>query len=565
MTLTDRLRPRVYSARYPRWMVGRPLLYMSSALASLGDAMFGYGQGIIAAVQVQPSFIKRMFGQTVTMAQIQAGDTGVDPWVQAITVSCLNITAFFASFLAAYICDVMGRRMSVRLGATMYLIAAFIQIFAPNLATLIAGRSIQGIGVGILSMTVPVLQCEIAPGHARGLFVCIEYICLNLGYAVSAWVGFGFFFAIPSEISWRGPYVVQAALAGILVAWTFILPETPRWLVANGFEQEGLHVLADLHAAGDTRHPKVLATYVEIVTTVDFERKMGQATWRQVFCQYTRRSIVGITCQMFAQLNGINAILYFLPSNLTRAGFTITRSLLYAGVCALVYCAGTIPAMFLIDKWGRRAFLLIGSVVLAASLSIVGGLQYYADSLPVGPSRIPAANGLFFGVCFYLFFFGATWGPGPWLLGAEIFPLRARAKGMSLSTSTNWLFNFVIAFITPPLFQVMGAGYYFLLVGFCILSFIVVWFVYPETAHKTLEELGEVFGDQVADDDKLAQVGAEKGASVSVARVSAAAALTGQVENSGVTFRAPHGAASDGNLPIVQEVEVTPRSRVGIE
>ncbi|KAF8450325.1 general substrate transporter [Boletus edulis BED1] len=544
----------IYSARYPRWMVGKPLLYMSSALASLGDAMFGYGQGIIAAIQVQPSFIHRMFGSTVTMAQIQAGNTGVDPWVQAITVSCLNITAFFASFLAAYICDIMGRRMSVRLGAIMYLIAAFIQIFAPNLGTLIAGRSIQGIGVGILSMTVPILQCEIAPGHARGLFVCIEYICLNLGYALSAWVGYGFFFAMPSEISWRGPYVVQAVLAAILVVWTFILPETPRWLVANGFEEEGLQVLADLHAAGDTRRPNIVATYVEIIAAVDYERKMGQATWRQVFRQYTRRSIVGITCQMFAQLNGINAILYFLPSNLTRAGFSISRSLLYAGACALVYCSGTIPAMFLIDKWGRRTILLIGSVVLAASLSIVGGLQYYSNSLPEGPARIPVADGLFFGVCFYLFFFGATWGPGPWLLGAEIFPLRARAKGMSLSTGVNWLFNFIIAFITPPLFEVMNAGYYFLLVGFCIISFFVVWFVYPETAHKTLEELGEVFGDQ-----------AEAENSASETKVAAVSVLTARIDDSELTLRTSGDVAdsvgSDKNLPAIREVEVVPRSR----
>lgn len=78
-------RPKTYSARYPQWMVGRPLLYMSSALASLGDAMFGYGQGSIAAAQVQPSFIHRMFGKEVTMAQIQAGQTGVDPFIQGLT------------------------------------------------------------------------------------------------------------------------------------------------------------------------------------------------------------------------------------------------------------------------------------------------------------------------------------------------------------------------------------------------------------------------------------------------------------------------------------------------
>ncbi|EIW82521.1 general substrate transporter [Coniophora puteana RWD-64-598 SS2] len=491
-----------YTARYPRWMVGKPLLYMTSALASLGDAMFGYGQGIIAAVQVQPSFIKCMFGKDVTLEQIQAGDTGVDPWTQAIMVSCLNLTALLSSFAAAYICDNLGRRMSVRVGAILYLIAAFIQIFAPNLAALIVGRSIQGVGVGILSMTVPILQCEIAPGHARGLFVSIEYICLNLGYAVSAWVGYAFFFAMPSEISWRGPYIVQAALALVLVVWTFFLPETPRWLISNGFKEEGLATLADLHSAGDITDPDVLHTYNEIVNTLELEAHMGQASWGQLFTQYTRRTIVGITCQMFAQMNGINAILYFLPENLNRAGFSISKSLLYAGICSLVYCSGTIPAMFLIDKWGRRVFLLVGSVALAASLSIVGGLQFYSDALPEGFNRIPAADGLFFGVCLYLFFFGATWGPGPWLLGAEIFPLRARAKGMSLSTGTNWLFNFIIAFITPPLFAILDAGYYFLLVGFCLISLVFVYFVYPETAHRTLEELGEVFRDSVIDEEK---------------------------------------------------------------
>lgn len=98
-------------------------------------------------------------------------------------------------------------------------------------------------------------------------------------------------------------------------------------------------------------------------------------------------------------------------------------------------------------------------------------------------------------MCIYLFIFGATWGPIPWLLGAEVFPLRARAKGMALSTSVNWLSNFIIAFITPPLFSVLGGGYYFLLLGFTAVSGVVVYLIYPETAGKTLEELGAVFGD----------------------------------------------------------------------
>ncbi|KAH9077386.1 general substrate transporter [Lactarius deliciosus] len=460
-------KPTSYVSRYPRWMVGRPLLIATSALASLGDAMFGYSQGTIAANQVQPSFIKRMFGKDVTMEQIQTSETGVDPFIVAITVSCLNITALFSALFSAYICDVLGRRMSF-----------------------------QGIAVGMLSMTVPILQCEIAPGHARGLFVCIEYLCLNAGFALSAWVGYAFFFAIPNEIS--------LFLAAVLFAWTIFLPETPRWLIKNGFEMEGLATLADLHGTGNMSDPAIQASYAEIAATLKREKLLGEASWSQLFKQYTRRTIIGITCQLFAQFNGINAILYFLPENLGRAGFTIPRALLYSGACALVYCAGTIPTMFLIDKWGRRIFLLLGSGSLAVALAVIGGLQYHSNTLPFGDARIPTADGIFAAVCVYLFIFGATWGPTPWLLGAEIFPLRARAKGMALSTISNWACNFIIAFITPPLFDAISGGYYFVLVGFCIISGVVVFFVYPETAHATLEQLSQVFGDtSVLDPEKV--------------------------------------------------------------
>ena len=315
----------------------------------------------------------------------------------AIVVACLNVTALLASICAAYICDILGRRMSVRIGAIIYLLAAFIQVFMPNLVTLIIGRCIQGVGVGMLSMTVPILQCEIAPGHVRGMFVSIEYLCLNSGYALSAWLGYAFFFAMPSEISWRGPYIVQAVLSAILVIWTFYLPETPRWLIKNGFKEEGLGALADLHGTGDVEDEFIVHSFMAIEAAIQLEQSMGESSWKQLFSQYTRRSIVGITCQLFAQINGINAILYFLPENLARAGFSIARSLLYSGACALIYCAGTIPTMFFIDKWGRRRFLIWGSFGLAAALAIVGALQFHADTLPLGIARLGPADGIFTG------------------------------------------------------------------------------------------------------------------------------------------------------------------------
>lgn len=316
----------------------------------------------------------------------------------AIVVACLNITALISSLLSSYICDALGRRIAIRLGAFIYLISAFIQIFMPNLATLFVGRIIQGLAVGTLSMTVPILQCEIAPSHARGLFVAIEYLFLNLGYAASAWVGYGFFAAIPSEMSWRGPYIIQAGLAIILFLWTFYLPESPRWLIQRGYRDEALQVIADLHGKGDVNDTSIISGFVDMETTIILENTLGEPSWVDLLKQYPQRVLVGVTCQQFAQTNGINALLYFLPEMLAHAGFSVREALLYTGGCALVYCAGTLPTMVFVDKWGRRKLLMAGSVGLCMCLAVVGAIQFRADKLgSQSRQKLPTGDGLYAG------------------------------------------------------------------------------------------------------------------------------------------------------------------------
>ena len=199
-SMTGLLRPKTYRARYPRWLVGKPLLLTASALCSLGDALFGYSQGCISSALVQPSFIKRMYGvQDITLDRIASGNLGVNEYGvgekpsiltcsknadildPGMTVACLNVTALIASVVAASICDDMGRRAAMRIGSLLCFAAAIIQTFAPNLVVFIAGRCIQGLAVGILAMAVPVVQAEIAPGHARGIFITVENLFLNTG------------------------------------------------------------------------------------------------------------------------------------------------------------------------------------------------------------------------------------------------------------------------------------------------------------------------------------------------------------------------------------------------
>ncbi|KAJ6582323.1 hypothetical protein B0H19DRAFT_1207703 [Mycena capillaripes] len=500
------VKPTSYTVRYPRRMAGKPLLYISSASASLGDALLGYSQGITAAFQVQPSFIHRIYGKTVSIKQIRHDKTGIHPVQPAILIACLSITALFAALVSAYVSDRLGRRTAIRIGAVIYLIASAIQMSAPNFTALIAGRSIQGLGAGILSTVVPVYQVEIAPAGARGMLAGIEALCMNAGYAVAAWVGYAFFMDSHAEHAWRGPFAVQAAVSLVLFIWTFFLPESPRWLIQHGFETEGLWTLADLHARGDVTDEGVNHTYYAIVDTLKMGARVGDgvgavAPWTALR-NYPRRTTIGLTSRMFAQLNGINALLHFLPEHLAQAGFRIPQALFFTGCCSLFYSLGTLPAILFIDKLGRRRFLIVGSVALACSLALIGCLQLYVDRML---AFLGGAQGVFIGMCVYLFFFGATWGPVPWLLSAELFPLRMRAKGMAITTASDWFFECVVGLVTPPLFDVLHGAYYFLLAGACVFSGLYVWLVYVETSGQPLEAIGGMFGDAMPPPWKLEQ------------------------------------------------------------
>lgn len=152
-----------------------------------------------------------------------------------------------------------------------------------------------------------------------------------------------------------------------------------------------------------------------------------------MFTRYRKRTIVGITAQMFAQLNGINVISFYLPSSLAAAGFPNRKSLLFTAANAVIYTAATVPVWWLADRWGRRPLLITGGIAMAVALSIM-----CVFNEANGLSANMRANGIYSFVVIYNALYGATWGPMPWLLPAEIFPLRVRSKGMALATCSNW-------------------------------------------------------------------------------------------------------------------------------
>ncbi|KAH9213748.1 high-affinity glucose transporter [Leptodontidium sp. 2 PMI_412] len=482
------LKPAIYIPRYPKWMVGKPLLWATCFFGSLGDALFGYDQGIMSGLLVNEVFIKRFYSDH---GGIDGTTHGINPNLIGITVSCLQLSAAIGSLTAGYLGDIMGRKRCVRVGGFIYFAMAFLQGFAPNLACFIAGRTIQGLGVGFLSMTVPVIQTEIAAPHRRGLMVGVEYTFLIGGYMLSCWIDYGFNFLLPKDTSWQGPYFVQMGLAFVLFAMSFFLPETPRWLARNGFKKEALQTVADLHSAGDTNDEGVKHVFMEIEQAVKYEATMGKVTYREMFTKYRKRTLVGITAQMFAQLNGINVISFYLPSSLAAAGFDNRRSLLFTAANAIIYTSATVPVWWLADRWGRRPLLIFGGIAMAVALSIMCVFNQ-ANGLSV----TTRANGIYSFVVIYNALYGATWGPMPWLLPAEIFPLRARSKGMALATFSNWTFNFIIGMSSPAAFDGIHGYYYVIIACFCLTSVCLAKFYYVETANHTLEEIALAFGDK---------------------------------------------------------------------
>jgi MFS family permease len=215
---------------------------------------------------------------------------------------------------------------------------------------------------------------------------------------------------------------------------------------------------------------------------------------------------------MFAQLNGINIISFYLPSTLAAAGFSNERSLLYTAANSIPYTAATIITWWLADKWGRKPLLILGGVLMSVLLCFVCAFNEADMAITV------KANGQYAFVMLYNIVYGFTWGPMPWLIPAEIFPLRARSKGMALATTSNWIFNFIIGMSSPDAFNGIGGYYYVVIAGFCLFSAGLAYFYYVETAGHTLEEIALAFGDKAfidSDEEVVASADLKRGGSVS--------------------------------------------------
>ncbi|GAA5859169.1 hypothetical protein JCM8547_008899 [Rhodosporidiobolus lusitaniae] len=459
------------------------LLITITSFASLGVFLFGYDQGVMSGIITGPYF--KAYFHRPTAFEL------------ATMVAILEIGAFITSLLAGVLGDLFGRRAVIFAGACVFTVGGLFQALTTGYRVMVFGRILSGFGVGFLSMCVPVYQSEISPAENRGLMGCIEFTLNVTGYAASVWIDYLCSY-LPSDLSWRLPLLFQSVIGLVLAIGTLFLPESPRFLLDIDADEEGLSVLADLHADGDTEDERAREEFREIKEGVLAEREVGDRSYRAMWARYKYRVLIAMSAQIFAQLNGINVISYYAPLVFESAGFVGRAAILMTGINGIIYVASTIPTWYLVDTLGRRPILLSGASVMALALTLVGFFLYLDRSYT--PSMVV--------VCVVVFnaAFGYSWGPVPWLYPPEILPTVFRVKGVSLSTAANWAGNYLVGEMTPYLQEVIGWRLYPMHAGFCVLSFMVVFFAYPETMGVPLEEMDDLFNDQpktlsLSDDD----------------------------------------------------------------
>ncbi|KAK3371226.1 hypothetical protein B0T24DRAFT_667929 [Lasiosphaeria ovina] len=453
-------------------LTGKPLIYFTSIFVSLGVFLFGYDQGVMSGI-ITGGYFKEYFHEPTNF---QIGTM----------VAILEVGAFVSSLMVGHIGDIIGRRKTILYGSCIFFVGGALQTFALSMPMMMLGRITAGLGVGMLSTIVPVYQSEISPPHNRGKLACIEFSGNIIGYTTSVWVDY-FCGYIESNLSWRLPLLMQCVMGALLGLGSLIIVESPRWLLDNDHDEEGIVVIANLYGGGDIHDPRARDEFRDIKMNVLMHRQEGERTYTDMFQRYGKRVFIAMSAQALAQLNGINVISYYAPLVFEAAGWKGHAAVLMAGINGITYFLSTIPPWYIVDRWGRRPILLSGAVAMAISLSLISYFLY------LGIEATPTLVVIM--VMTYNAAFGYSWGPIPWLYPPEILPLKIRSKGASLSTATNWAFNWLVGEMTPVLQELITWRLYLIHAFFCAVSFVVVYFLYPETCGVRLEDMDALFGD----------------------------------------------------------------------
>lgn len=473
--------------------------YLMCAFAAFGGIFFGYDSGYISGVLGMDFFISTFEDLDPSLATTNPDAFVIPSWKKSLIVSILSAGTFFGALIAGDLADWFGRRTTVIAGCFIFIVGVILQTASSSLGLLVAGRLIAGFGVGFVSAIIILYMSEIAPRKVRGAIVSGYQFCITIGLMLASCVDYATENRTDSG-SYRIPIGLQMLWALILGTGLFFLPESPRYFIRKNNKEAAREALSRIRGqAPDSEYielelNEIEANYqyeISVIPNSGYFESWINCFRGNIFHPNSnvRRTVLGTSLQMMQQWTGVNFVFYFGTTFFKQLG-TIQNPFLLSMITTIVNVCSTPISFYAIEKVGRRPLLLWGALGMVVCQFLVAIIGVTDGSNPHAVSAMIAF------ICIYIFFFASTWGPGAWVVIGEIFPLPIRSRGVALSTASNWLWNCIIAVITPYMVDPdqgnLGAKVFFIWGSLCTCAFVYTYFLIPETKGLTLEQVDKM-------------------------------------------------------------------------
>ncbi|KAK7202823.1 general substrate transporter [Myxozyma melibiosi] len=481
-------------------------VYYSSMIIAIAGAMIGYDNGFVGGTLALDSF-KAEFG-------LDKMTTSHANFISANVASTFQAGCFWGSLFVYPLGHYYGRKLGLIVSTSVFLVGAILNCVASRstgLGIMYAGRILVGLGVGATSNLGPIYISEIAPPAIRGQLLAMYDIFWQVGGLVGFWINYAVSETMPvSRKQFLIPFAVQVIPGGLLFIGVFFLRESPRWLMAEKNSPTGLENLRWFRKLdeSDEYFRFEVAQIEESIESRAGSIGLGfMAPIKAVFSSKKIMYRIAFTTSLFIWQNasGINAVNYYSPTIFKSIGIGGTDAkLLSTGLFGVVKTASVILWMiFLVESWGRRLTLMVGSVGVSFCMYFLGAYVKISHPSANLSSATAGVGNLSPGgraamAFFYIWtaFYSASWNWTPWIINAEIFDNNIRTFVQAINAAANWFWSFIMTRFTPQMFSAMGAdgfGVYFLFASLSTVGFFYVFFLVPETKGIPLEMVDGLF------------------------------------------------------------------------
>jgi sugar porter (SP) family MFS transporter len=446
-----------------------------SMISAMGGLLFGYDWVVIGGAK---PFYERFF-EITDSANYQA-------WA----MSCALIGCVIGAVVSGVVSDKFGRKWPLLMSAFLFTIASLGTGFASCYIIFVIFRIIGGIGIGLASALSPMYIAEVAPSHLRGKFVSLNQMTIVIGILAAQIINLLIADKVPAgatnefiqaswngQIGWRWMFFACAVPAGVFFILTFILPESPRWLMKAGKPDKAFPTLKMIGGENYAREEmaNIQASFNDVSEKADF-RSLFSSRFRLVL-------VIGVVLAVFQQWCGINTVFNYAEEIFTAAGYGVSDTLFNIVITGSVNLIFTFVAMFTVDKWGRKKLMMFGSIGLTITYILLGGAYYFELKGVAVLSLVVIAIGIY----------AMSLAPIVWVILSEIFPNRIRGAAMALATFALWVACFILTYTFPLLNKSLGAaGTFWVYASICLLGFIFILKKLPETKGKSLEEIEKI-------------------------------------------------------------------------